>query len=134
MTFELTEEFVNAIISAMDNQTCSFAVNAQDASLVEISDAVRVDDDKFYSLPEWGSADGFAMREDFLKQLHAPLVKEKLQQVMHSGRGVFKNFREVLKDYPEIDKNIAKNIEILHHNVYNRPSILYAGGEFYNGQ
>ena len=104
MTFELTEEFVNAIISAMDNQTCSFAVNAQDASLVEISDAIRVDDDKFYSLPEWGSADGFAMREDFLKQLHAPLVKEKLQQVMHSGRGLFKNFREVLKDYPEIDK------------------------------
>ena len=134
MTFALTDELTNNIISAMENQEDVFAVDAASGCLVSLSEdfnncssypggdnihdrkcclPVKVDDDKYYGLPEWKPADGFAVREEFVYRLHSPLAKEKLQEVLHSGRGVFKNFRIVLRDYPEIDKRW----HIYKHNV-----------------
>ena len=110
MTFNLTDELTNDIISAMENQEDIFVVDATTEALVSLSNpleggaSVKVDDNRFYRLPEWKPADGFAVREEFVYNLHSPIAKEKLQNVLHSGRGVFKNFRIVLKDYPEIDK------------------------------
>ena len=111
MTFDLTDELTSSIISAMENQEDILVLDAEKGVLVSISNpledgttSVKVDDDRFYRLPEWKPADGFAVREDFVYNLHAPIAREKLQDVLHSGRGVFKNFRIVLKDYPEIDK------------------------------
>ncbi len=108
MNFSLTDELIDGIISAMENQEKVFAVNAAENQLVEVqkkSDAdIFVDEEKFYSLPEWGPADGFSIREAFVNQLHSPLAHDELQNVLHSGRGVFKSFRNVLKNYPEIDK------------------------------
>lgn len=108
MTFELTDKLIDSIISAMDNQEQVFVVNAAASQLVE---EIQPDEENFYRLPEWGSADGFAMREEFVSSLHAPIVHDELQAVLHSGRGVFKNFRTILKSYPEIDKrwHIFKN-------------------------
>jgi len=108
MTFLLTEKLTDSIISAMENQEKTFVVSAAAGQLVE---EIQPDEENFYRLPEWGSADGFAMREDFVAALHAPIVHEELQAVLHSGRGVFKNFRTILKSYPEIDKrwHIFKN-------------------------
>ena len=101
MTFDLSDELVSNIISAMDNQDSVFVVDATNAVLVEEQPS---DEERYYGLPEWNSADGFEVRESFVNQLHSPLVREELQNVLHSGRGVFKNFRNVLKEYPEIDK------------------------------
>lgn len=108
MTFELTDKLTDSIISAMDNQEKIFVVNAAAGQLVE---EIQPDEENFYRLPEWKSADGFAMREEFVSTLHAPLVHDELMAVLHSGRGVFKNFRTILKGYPEIDKrwHIFKN-------------------------
>ena len=92
MNFELTDSLIDDIISAMENQDVEYAVDN------------TPDDNRYYSLPEWGPSDGFGLREDFVNNLHAPLAREELQEAMHSGRGVFKNFRNVLKNYPEIDK------------------------------
>lgn len=102
MTFTLTEELTDSIISAMENQETVFVVDAKANQLV-VQES-NPDDDIYYSLPEWRPADGFSIREDFVKQLHAPLAHDELQNVLHSGRGVFKGFRNVLKNYPDIDK------------------------------
>ena len=105
MQFELTDELTDDIISAMENQDVEYAVDAKEGQLVvSDSDGNKPDDDRYYSLPEWGPSDGFELRESFVNNLHAPLAREELQSAMHSGRGVFKNFRNVLKSYPEIDK------------------------------
>ena len=105
MYFELTEELTDDIISAMENQDVEYVVSAEESQLViSDSDGHVPDEEKYYSLPEWGSADGFKLREDFVNNLHSPLAHDKLQEALHSGRGVFKNFRNVLKEYPEIDK------------------------------
>ena len=105
MTFTLTEELTDSIISAMENQDAVFVVDAAANQLMELNDNhLKIDEENYYSLPEWKPADGFSIREDFVNQLHAPLAHDELQNVLHSGRGVFKNFRSVLKSYPEIDK------------------------------
>ena len=105
MQFELTNALTDDIISAMENQDVEYAVDAAEGQLViSDSDGNRPDEEKYYILPEWGPADGFKLREDFVNNLHSPLAHEHLQEALHSGRGVFKNFRSVLKDYPEVDK------------------------------
>lgn len=104
MTFSLSDELIDGIISAMENQETEFVVDAEKNQLVEVLDDFVIDEEKFYVLPEWGPADGFSIREAFVNQLHTPLVHDELQNVLHSGRGVFKSFRNVLKKYPEIDK------------------------------
>jgi ribosomal protein S18 acetylase RimI-like enzyme len=105
MQFELTDSLIDDIISAMENQDVEYAVDAEEGQLViSDSDGHVPDDERYYILPEWGPSDGFELREEFVNNLHAPLAREELQDAMHSGRGVFKNFRNVLKNYPEIDK------------------------------
>ena len=105
MQFELTDSLTDDIISAMENQDVEYAVDAEEGQLViSDSDGHVPDDERYYILPEWGPSDGFELREEFVNNLHSPLAREELQDAMHSGRGVFKNFRNVLKNYPEIDK------------------------------
>lgn len=105
MQFQLTDSLIDDIISAMENQDVEYAVDAEEGQLViSDSDGHVPDDERYYILPEWGPSDGFELREEFVNNLHAPLAREELQDAMHSGRGVFKNFRNVLKNYPEIDK------------------------------
>ena len=89
----------------MENQDVEYAVDAEEGQLViSDSDGHIPDDERYYILPEWGPSDGFELREEFVNNLHSPLAREELQSAMHSGRGVFKNFRNVLKSYPEVDK------------------------------
>lgn len=108
MIFNLTDKLLSEIIQAMENQEKKFVVNAAACQLVE---EIQSDEDNFYKLPEWTPSNGFKMRQDFVNELHAPIVKQELQAVLYSGRGVFKNFRTILKSYPEIDKrwHIYKN-------------------------
>ena len=86
-------------------------VDAEKCGIIEKDCCAVADDDNFYSLPEWTSADGFKLREDFVNNLYAPLAREELQSTLHSGRGVFKSFRNVLKKYPEVEKkwHVFKN-------------------------
>ncbi|MDD5930601.1 MAG: UPF0158 family protein [Spirochaetales bacterium] len=101
MTFELSDTLTDEILSAMENQTGEFCVDAQTKSIVESKES---DEERLYKIPGWSSADGFSMRETFVSLLHVPLAKEDLQETLHSGRGVFRNFRDVLKKYPEVEK------------------------------
>ena len=104
MTFTLNDGLLNNILSALENQEKTFVLKAEDGTLVEKTEELKVDDENYYALPEWTSAEGFSLREDFVQKLYAPIVREELQEVLHSGRGVFRNFRNVLKNYPEVEK------------------------------
>ena len=123
MTFSLTESLLNEIQSALENQEQAFLVDASQTKLVEKTEGLKGDDEFFYELPEWDSAAGFKLREDFVERLNAPIAHEALQEVLHSGRGVFRNFRNVIKDYPEVEKkwHIYKNEKMMCYinNWYN---------------
>lgn len=104
MTFELTNELEAQIQGALENQEKKFLVDASTSKLVDFNASLLDEDEKFYSLPEWDSAEGFKMRVDFVKTLHSPVAREKLQSVLRSGRGVFRNFKDTIRLYPEIEK------------------------------
>lgn len=104
MTFELTGELEEQILSALENQEKKFLVDASSSKLVEFDASLLDEDENFYLLPGWKSSDGFKIRADFVRTLHAPVVREKLQEVLHSGRGVFRNFKDTVRLYPEIEK------------------------------
>lgn len=122
MVFALTEKLADEILQALENQEQKFLVDAQNSILVS-AEKFSADEDSFFCLPEWNSSDGFALMEDFVSTLHSPIAKDELQQILHSGRGVFRNFKDTLKKYPEVEK--------LWHRFKNRKMRLYING-WYN--
>ena len=103
MTFNLTESLTDNILFAMEDQNSVLLVDAKSGLLVAEEDACD-DEDRFYALPEWSSEDGYNLMEEFTSNLYAPNVHEELRLVLVSGRGVFRNFKNVLKKYPETEK------------------------------
>ncbi len=122
MVFALTEKLADEILQALENQEQKFLVDAQNSILVSV-EKFSADEDSFFCLPEWNSSDGFSLMEDFVSTLHSPIAKDELQQILHSGRGVFRNFKDTLKKYPEVEK--------LWHRFKNRKMRLYING-WYN--
>ena len=122
MVFALTEKLADDILQALENQDQKFLLKAEDCSLV-LQDAFSADEDSFYTLPEWTSAEGFSLMEDFVNDLHSPVARANLQIILHSGRGVFRNFKNELKNYPEVEK--------LWHQFKNRRMRLYIN-DWYN--
>src|SRR5574344_1707862 len=106
MVFSLTDELLNDIIASLDDQTKQYAVDDEKNTIIEKVNHVEVDNEKIYSLPEWTSAEGFELRDKFVNSLHTPIAYDELQSVLHSGRGVFRNFRDVLKKFPEVDESL----------------------------
>lgn len=104
MFFSLTDELKDNIIMAMENQEQKFVLDAAKTCITPIEESICVDEENYYILPEWNPAAGYALRETFVANLHTPVARDELQDILHSGRGVFKNFRLALKKYPEIDK------------------------------
>ncbi len=102
MVFELTDALMDSIIKSLENQDKSFLVDAKNGTLIEKTDSIEADEDLYYSIPGWNSADGFALMEAFVNSLHSPMAYNDLQTVLHSGKGVFRGFKNVLKDYPEV--------------------------------
>ncbi len=122
MTFDLTGALADAIADALENQERRFVVDAETGTLVDAA-SVRLDEVRYYALPEWDSAAGFKLREAFAASVYAPLVRAELQDVLHSGRGVFRNFKTVLKRFPEVEKR--------WHRFKNKKLREYIGG-WYN--
>lgn len=124
MNFSLNSILIDEIQKALENQEKEFFLDAETGALVE-EDAVNEEySERYFELPAWDSADGFKLREEFVDHINVPAAKAELQSVLHSGRGVFKNFRNVLKKYPEVEKRWFL--------FKNRKMTVYIN-EWYNG-
>lgn len=115
MFFELNDVLKNAIVNALENQEKKFFVDAQEGNLVEDDGSFSSDDERFYELPEWDSASGFSLMEEFVSDLHSPFARNDLQAVLRSGKGVFRGFKDVLKSYPLVERrwHFFKNRRLL---------------------
>ena len=106
MTFELSDSLVQKILFAMENQTEKSALDATIPDVISL-DNNQTDENVIFSLPEWTSADGYALLEEFAFSLHSPLVKQELKDILLTGRGVFRNFKKAVKQYPEIERKFS---------------------------
>ena len=109
MTFELSDSLISDIIFAMENQSSDSVLDAKEIRIVsdfeeDYEDISNAPDGEVYSIPRWTSHDGYELLEDFTDNLKSNPARKELRRVLESGRGVFRNFKNVLKDYPEIEK------------------------------
>lgn len=65
-----------------------------------IADRVEVGlGDRFIPIPPEGSREGYQDMQAFIVTVHSQRLQERLERAI-SGRGAFRNFKDVLLDYP----------------------------------
>lgn len=110
MTFDLTESIIEDVIFSMENQDGEYLFDSENQCTVSLSGLTLSEREEFdsnenmYPLPPWASGDGFELMQKFASELRIPDVQKELLNVLANGRGVFRNFKNVLKKYPYIEK------------------------------
>ncbi len=98
--FFLTEEFIDQLIFAMEDQEHRFLVD------FNTGDIVSSDDDlpDYLEIPLWRTIEGFRLMDKFVSKLRNPLHRELLHSALTSGKGVFRNFKDALKKNGQLEK------------------------------
>jgi len=113
MRFELTPEIIDQIIFSMENQETPFIFDSStrtvvDAAVTPAADQQDADEgvgtERFVEIPVWSSADGFQLMERFVATLRNPLARERLRAALSGGKGVFRNFKNALKEHEEVER------------------------------
>ncbi|MFP4534899.1 MAG: UPF0158 family protein [Spirochaetaceae bacterium] len=106
--FDLTEEIVSQIIFSMENQNRAFLVRLRDGLVIPAErkgeESGATPSDRYDEPPSWRSSDGYQMMERFVVTIRNPLVREQLRTILASGRGVFRQFKDTLQEWPEIQR------------------------------
>jgi ribosomal protein S18 acetylase RimI-like enzyme len=105
MNFLLTTQMIDKISFAMEDQKEQFAVEVDTGELAAISAlGGTVPEDSHVRLPRWGSAEGFHLMESFVTSLDNPAYREQLSHALTMGKGVFRAFKDALKQSKELEK------------------------------
>ncbi len=100
----------------MENQSEESVLDAKKQKIIslEVDSDQTIDEENIYALPVWTSKDGFNLLEDFVSTIRIKSIYDELREVLSNGRGVFRNFKNVLKKYPKIEKRfrLFKNKEM----------------------
>lgn len=104
MTFELTRELVDQIIFAMEDQDQDYVLDLETMAIVPLQEADEESEQRFAPLPLWESVDGYNLMERFTGTLHNPVYRQRLRAILDSGRGVFRQFKNCVKERPDIER------------------------------
>jgi len=97
--FSLTEEFIDQLIFAMEDQERRFIVDFNSGDIVSSDDNLP----DFLEIPCWRQIEGFNLMEKFVSKLRNPLHRELLHSALTSGKGVFRNFKDALKQNGQLE-------------------------------
>lgn len=123
MVFELSEQLQSDILYAMENQKETWVIDAQLGAVVPETSACADSCGRYYTLPEWKSEHGYRVMQQFAYSLHNPAVRSILHEILLSGKGVFRSFKDALKPYPEFERLWTR---------YKRRSMTAAVNTWYN--
>ena len=105
MNFELTPQMVDKIAFAMEDQKQRFAVDIESGELIPWQGgSAEGGEEGNVPLPRWGSAEGFHLMESFITSLDNPVYREQLSHALTMGKGVFRAFKDALKQNKEMEK------------------------------
>lgn len=122
--FELNPEIIDEIIFAMEDQESEFVVLIDTGELVQL-DYMEGDilEKEYIEIPEWKPIDGYRLMESFIANLRNPIYRQQLLDAIASGKKVFRNFKNSLKDNPVLEKKwfVYKERELKHiiYDWYN---------------
>ncbi len=103
----LSDEFLYQVIFCMEDQANEYCVDLKDGVVTEVefvADRREIEPQRFLDLPPWYPSDGFRTMEKFVSTLRNPLYRERLRQVLQSGKGVFRQFKDVLHEQPTLER------------------------------
>ena len=103
----LSDEFLYQVIFCMEDQANEYCVDLKDGVVSEVefvADRREIDPNRFLELPPWYPSDGFRTMEKFVSTLRNPIYRERLRKVLQSGRGVFRQFKDVLHEQPSLER------------------------------
>ncbi|MQY76802.1 MAG: GNAT family N-acetyltransferase [Spirochaeta sp.] len=98
--FPLTEEFIDQLIFAMEDQEHRVLVDFNTGDIISSDDDLA----DCLEMPLWRQIEGFSLMEKFISKLRNPLHRELLHSVLTSGKGVFRNFKNTLKKNEQLEK------------------------------
>jgi len=107
MEFQLTKELVDQVMFGMENQDSEFLLDLRDQKVIridELHEDGEDDQERYIPLPLWRSVDGYNLMEKFVASLHNPIYREILRRILASGKGVFRQFKDALKEKKEIEQ------------------------------
>ena len=99
MAIKINNEVIDQIIFGMENQSQEFVFDLDTGEVVVFEEGTS-----FVDLPEWNSSMGFQLMEKFVSNLRNPIYHETLLDSLSGGRGVFRRFKNALKERPEIEQ------------------------------
>jgi len=102
----LNDFLLDSIIFAMENKTEESYLDVEKGVVVLASMEDNFDENspKYIDLPEWAPSDGFHLMEVFASSLKNKVYADKLDKALHRGRGVFRKFKDVLRNQPLLEK------------------------------
>lgn len=105
MMFSLSQEIIHQIMFALEDQNTTYVLDTNSGRLEDL--ASFLDDELpagYVELPQWEPANGFRMMECFVAVVRNTALQRQLRSVLFSGKGVFKNFKTLLKSHPQGEK------------------------------
>ena len=97
MSLPLTSALLDQILFAMEDQDNFSVLNLASRQIEFCPDENACGDAPVVPLPTWSSSDGFRMMREFSESLHNPSVQAELRDILDSGQGVFRRFKQILK-------------------------------------
>ncbi len=125
--FDLTKDIIDQIIFAMEDQEEDFVIDREKGEIISKKALGSMDiskEDRYIEIPEWKPIDGYRLMERFASTLRNPLYRERLLEALSSGKKVFRNFKNILKENPSIEKRWfifkAQEIKRIVYDWYNQ--------------
>ena len=101
MEFELSPEVYDQIIFAMEDQSSIAYIHRRDGTLVQQRPN---DPSEFVPLPPWKPVDGFYLMERFVAAVSNRQVRQQLRAALSTGKGVFRSFKNALKQSRDLEQ------------------------------
>ncbi len=106
---KLDEEFIFQLTFCMEDQSSSYLIDLEEQIIINEyfddfdKDLYEENPDRFLAIPDWTPSDGFRTMEKFVSTLKNEYYREKLRRVLQSGKGVFRQFKDVLSEQPALE-------------------------------
>lgn len=100
----LSRNLLEQIVFGMENQGTDYCLDLVEGLVIERSRLPENLLDTQIPLPPWTPAEGFILMEKFVTSLNNPLYQEELKSILHSGKGVFRKFKNLLKERVEMER------------------------------
>ena len=101
MRFELSPEMYDQIIFAMEDQGSRSFVHRSTGQVV--TEERLAPGEEYVPAPRWKPADGFHLMEGFVTTVPNRYYREQLRDALSAGRGVFRNFKNALKQSHDLE-------------------------------